>query len=88
MVTTTAAFDTLQYAKKLEQAGFTPQQAEVQAEAIKELIDNKLTTKDDLRSLEERLNNKMNELGYKLTIRLGGMLITGIVALSIIIKLF
>ena len=95
----TASFDTLQYAKKLEKVGFTPEQAEVHAEAIKELVDNKLATKDDLRQLEERLFHYINqetsklahrigEMGYKLTIRLGGMLIIGIVALSIIVKLF
>ncbi len=38
-------FDTLRYAKRLKEVGFTEQQAEVQAETIKELIDNNLATK-------------------------------------------
>ncbi len=32
------AFDTLSYAKKLKSVGFTEQQAEVQAEAVVEII--------------------------------------------------
>jgi hypothetical protein len=34
----TITFDTLSYAKKLKSAGFTDQQAEVQAEAFAEII--------------------------------------------------
>jgi len=70
------AFDTLRYAKKLQQAGFTEQQAEVQAEAIRELIDEKLATKTDLKSLKDQL-----------TIRFGGMLVVAVLVLAAIIKL-
>ena len=49
------AFDTLAYAKKLIEAGFTQEQAEVQAEALAEIIDERLATKQDLRELEMRL---------------------------------
>ncbi len=48
-----AAFDTLTYAKKLEEAGFTPQQAEVQAFALADIVDERLATKEDIRRLEE-----------------------------------
>ncbi len=48
-----AAFDTLTYARKLEEAGFTPQQAEVQAHALADIVDERLATKDDIRRLEE-----------------------------------
>ncbi len=44
-------FDTLAYAKKLQQAGVTPEQAEVQAEALKDVIEGQavtLATKQDL----------------------------------------
>lgn len=84
-------FDTLQYAKKLKEAGFTEQQAEVQAEtlkhqsdAIQAFIDQKLATKADLKHLEERLT-------YKLTIRFGSMMVSGIAFLSaliVILKVF
>lgn len=46
------AFDTLSYANKLIAAGFTKQQAEVQAEAIVELINENLATKRDLQEME------------------------------------
>lgn len=72
-------FDTLKYAKRLKEAGFTEQQAETQAEAIKSLIDDKLATKQDLQRLEERLS-------YRLTIRFGGMLVAAVLVLAAIIK--
>ena len=73
-------FDTLQYAKRLKKAGVTDQQAEVHAEALKELIDGKLATKQDIKNLE-----------YKLTLRLGSMIVAGvgfISALMVILKVF
>ena len=41
-------FDTLTYAKMLQEAGFTAQQAEVQAEALRAVVDQNLATKQDL----------------------------------------
>lgn len=86
--------------KKLIKAGFTEQQAEVQAEAMKyqsdtvqEFIDQNVATKGDMkrlereiRAVEERITNRVNEMGYKITIRLGGMLVAGIVVLGALIK--
>ena len=61
----TAIFDTLAYAKKLKSAGFTEEQAEIQAEALSEIIEERLATKHDLKELEIRLK-------HDLTLRLGG----------------
>ena len=47
-------------------AGFTRQQAEAQAEALRGMIEDRISTKQDLRELELRLK-------YDLTIRLGGI---------------
>jgi hypothetical protein len=41
-------FDTLAYAKKLKAVGFTEEQAEVQASAVADLVNEKLVTKADL----------------------------------------
>ena len=41
-------FDTLYYAKKLREAGFTEQQAEAQAEALRAVVDENLATKYDI----------------------------------------
>ena len=51
------AFDTLAYSKKLINAGFTQQQAEVQTEAIAELINERLATKEDIKILELAVKN-------------------------------
>ena len=56
-------FDTHTYVKKLELAGFTETQAEVQVEALSavlEEIKETLATKDDLLIMEERLTGQMN----------------------------
>ncbi len=56
------AFDTLAYAKKMQAVGFTTEQAEVQAEAISDLINDQLTTKQDLHELELRLTVKVGAM--------------------------
>lgn len=83
-------FDTLRYVKRLKDAGVPEKQAEVQAEALREIIEDKLVTKRDLEQLEKRLNQKMKEiearLSYNLTIRFGGMLVAAVLILAAIIK--
>ena len=55
-------FDTLAYAKKLKAVGFTEEQAEVQAEALSDLINDQLSTKQDLKELELRLTVKVGAM--------------------------
>jgi len=57
------AFDTLAYAKKMKELGFTDQQAEGQAAELAKIIDNQIATKSDLR-----------EWAYKIILSVGGML--------------
>jgi ribosome-associated translation inhibitor RaiA len=59
-------FDTLSWAKKLEQAGVPPQQAEVQVELIFRAIDDNICTKQDLRELEGNISIKLKELELKI----------------------
>ena len=63
-------FDTLKLARRLESAGFPPQQAGDMAEAIAEAISG-LVTKADLQ-------NAMRDLEQRLTIRLGGMMVVAV----------
>lgn len=84
---TTIAFDTLAYANKLKQAGVPDRQAEVQAEAMAELVEERLATKRDLSELEEWIANRMNELEYRLTVRLGSMLVVAVSILAALVKL-
>ena len=73
-------FDTHAYIKKLKAVGFSEEQAEAQAEALSSLIDEQLATKRDLRELEERLT-------YRLTLRLGSMLVAAVGILAALVKL-
>ena len=73
---TAIAFDTLAYANKLKQAGVPDRQAEVQAEAMAELVEERLATKRDL-----------SELEYRLTVRLGFMLVVAVSILADLVKL-
>ena len=59
-------FDTLKLARRLEAAGFPPQQAGDMAEAIAEAV-SQLATKADLRELEQRM-----------TIKFGGIMVVAV----------
>jgi len=63
------AFDTLTYAKKLQDAGFTQEQAEVQAHALADIVEERLATKQDIgtlhrdiKELETSLRHDIKEL--------------------------
>lgn len=64
----TVTFDTLDYSKNLEKAGFTREQAEALASAQAKLIEDGVATKRDLKELELRLI-------HTLTLRMGAMII-------------
>lgn len=87
-------FDTLAYAKKLKSAGFTEEQAEIQAEALSEIIDEKLATKQDVRDLKRDildLRRDMKEmeirLKHDLTVRLGAMMAASMAVIATIVKI-
>jgi hypothetical protein len=91
-------FDTYAYVKKLKSVGFTEEQAAVQAETIKDLIDDKLATKRDLKDLELALKRDLKELEaatkrdlkeleLRLTVKLGAIMAAGIAAVAAIVKL-
>ena len=82
-VMATVTFDTLSYAKKLKAAGFTDQQAEVQAQAFAEIIEERLATKQDI----ELLRRDMKELEMRLTLRLGCMMAASIAIVAALVKL-
>ncbi|SFM31663.1 Protein of unknown function [Ectothiorhodospira mobilis] len=51
---TMLAFDTHSHIKRLIAAGFTEAQAEAQTQALLELLENRLVTKDDIRDMATR----------------------------------
>jgi len=73
---TTAIFDTLAYYKKLKVMDVPEAQAEIQAEAIAELIEDKLATKNDLKELKKDI-----------LISISGMLVAAISILAVLIKI-
>jgi len=77
------AFDTLAYAKKPESAGFTTEQAQVQTEGMANLINDNLATKQDIIDLKRDLK----ELEMRITVRLGGIIVTGIVVIATMTKI-
>ncbi len=83
----TITFDTLAFAKKLKEAGVPDAQAEVHAEAIAELIDERIATKQDLKELEITLRRDVKELELRLTIRLGAMMAVSIAIIAALVKL-
>jgi len=80
-------FDTLAYAKKLKAAGFTEQQAEIQAEALSEIIEDRLATKQDIEELKRDIKELELRLKHDLTLRLGGMIVAGIAVVAALVKL-
>lgn len=64
------AFDSLSYAKDMESVGFSRQQAEMLAKRQGELIDERLSTKDDLQDIETRLSNRIIDMESRLSNRM------------------
>ena len=93
-MSSTLVFDTLAYARKLKAAGFTEEQAELQAEALAEIVDERLATKQDIlalkrdiKELESNLKRDMKELDMRLTTRLGTIMAISIAVVATLVKL-
>lgn len=91
-------FNTLKYARMLEEVGFSREQAETSIKILAETMEDKLAPKQDLKDLETRLTHSMDQLDLrvrntmaqmesKLTIRMGTMLAASITILMAIQKL-
>ena len=84
---TTTTFDSLGYFERLKAVGVPEEQAKVQANAMREVIEDKLVTKADLLAAKAELQQQMRELEYRLTIRLGGMMAASIAIVAALVKL-
>jgi hypothetical protein len=76
--------DALEYSHRLEAAGFSRQQAEAVVGVLSGAASRDLATKQDIRELD----NKLELLKRDLTIRLGGMVVAGVVAVGVLVGLF
>jgi hypothetical protein len=85
------------YTKQLEEAGFSREQAEIQLQVITEIDEGDLATKQDLKILEtsmlnaieiksNNLENKVQQLEYRLTIKLGAFLVIGFTTMATLMK--
>lgn len=76
----TITSDTHAYVKRLKAVGVPEEQAEVQAQAIADLVTDRLVTKEDL-------ERGLKELEYRLIIRLGSMIVVAIGVIATLVKL-
>lgn len=67
------ALNTLEYARRLRDAGFTEQQAEGQAQALAAAMTDSLATKADLRDLEVRTSARFDTLEARVDTRFESM---------------
>jgi hypothetical protein len=61
------AIDTLDYARKLIDAGVPEKQAEVQARVLAEIVESSLATKRDIKELELKIELKIEQIKSGLT---------------------
>ena len=80
------AFDTLAQAEKLKEACFTEAQAEVQAEALAHVVDEPLTTKQDILALTQNMKELEIRSKHDLTPGLRGMITAAIVIVATFLK--
>ena len=74
-------FDTLKSVEELQEAGIPEDQAKAQVRVFQRIIESDLATKRDVKELEQKLQQEMRELEYRLTIKTGLMVVasTGVI---------
>ena len=91
----TINFDTLKAAKSLQDAGFEALQAEAVVGMVTHALSEGLATKEDVRDLKSsikaldvKIDNGLNNVIQKLTILLGGIVITSVTLLGVLSRVF
>jgi len=80
-------FNAITYANRLKNAGLASAIADVEAEEMSNLINNDLASKQDLLNVELKLLSEIKNLKNEMIVKLGSLMIAGIVVLGLIIKL-
>lgn len=87
-------FNTLRYARMLEEVGFSREQAETSVKILVEIMEDKLASKQDLQDLRVEMENRFTQVDAKfallesrLTVKMGTMLAASIAILTAIQKL-
>lgn len=79
-------FNTLKYAKMLEEVGFSRDQSETSIKILVEIMEDKLATKQDFQEFKKDIVFAIAQSESKLTIRMGTMLAASIAILTAIHK--
>ncbi len=94
LVMVAITFDTLKYANRLKAAGADSRIAEAEAEALAEVFElnlKEVATREDLKQMEERLNEKMDtrfiQLEQRMIIKLGGLMVIAIGVVATLVKI-
>ncbi len=82
----TVTFDTHDFVRRLIDAGLDSRQAEAVVRVVSE-AQTELASRRDLAELETRLGNKIEALEYRMTIKLGGLMIAAVGIVATLVKL-
>lgn len=87
-------FNTLKYAKMLEEVGFSREQSETSIRILVEIMEDKLASKQDMSEVRSEMKEVVKELQHsiaqtelRLTIRMGAMFGASIAILTTLQKL-
>jgi len=87
-------FDTLKYSNRLKAAGAYPKIAEAEAEALAEVFElnlKEIATREDIKLLEERLNERLDtrliQLEQRMIIKLGTLMVIAVSAVATLVKI-
>lgn len=95
-------FNSLKYAKQLEEVGVSREQAEVHMQIMTEIVETNLATKEDMKDVRQEIKDlgvqlagkfdqleaKIIQSEYRATIKTGGMLVVAIGLILGFFKLF
>jgi hypothetical protein len=82
----TVTFDTHDFVRRLIDAGLDSRQAEAVVRVVAE-AQTELATKRDLADLRIELQRDLRELEYRMTIKLGGLMIAAVGIVATLVKL-
>lgn len=84
---TTVTFDTLEFTEHLIAGGVPESQAKAHARALAKVAEEQLITREHFDARMERLESKLLELEYRMTIKLGGMMMVAVGVMAALVKL-
>jgi hypothetical protein len=83
-------FNALRYTEEMERAGFTKSQAETSVKLLIDVMNENFATKSDILMLKSDLQSvesSIRELEYRLTIKLGSMLVIGLGVIATVMRI-